>query len=109
MRFLLLSATLSLLSFSAAAQSVVRGKLLDSKDQSPLIGANAVLVHLPDSVRTGTAAGADGSFEITGVQPGRYLFTAIALGYATPRQPLTVPAGGAPVSVGTLALTAAWP
>lgn len=106
MRFLLFAGLAWLLTFSAAAQSVVRGRVLDGKDQSPLIGANAVLIHLPDSVRTGTAVGSDGSFEISGVAPGRYLFSASFIGYKEQRQPLTVPEGGAPVAVGTVAMQA---
>ncbi|QKG56205.1 TonB-dependent receptor [Hymenobacter sp. BRD128] len=104
MRLLLFASLAWLLTFSAAAQSTVRGKVLDGKDQSPLIGANAVLIHLPDSVRTGSAVGADGSFEITGVAPGRYVFLASFIGYRDQRQPLTVPAGGAPITIGTVSL-----
>jgi len=104
MRFLLFTGLAGLVTFSASAQSVVRGKVLDGKDQSPLIGANAVLIHLPDSVRTGTAVGADGNFEITGVAPGRYLFSASYVGYQEQRQAVTVPEGGAPLALGTVAL-----
>ncbi|MDJ0365464.1 TonB-dependent receptor [Hymenobacter sp. H14-R3] len=104
MRSLLLIGPALLLTTSAFAQSAVRGKVLDGKDQSPLIGANAVLVHLPDSVRTGTAVGPDGGFEISGVAPGRYVFVASYIGYQDQRQPVTVPTGGAPVVLGTVAL-----
>jgi len=104
MRFLLLTGLAGLFTYSAAAQSIVRGKVLDGKDQSPLIGANAILIHLPDSVRTGSAVGADGGFEITGVAPGRYVFLASYVGYKDQRQPVTVPEGGAPVALGTVAL-----
>ncbi|RZK97663.1 MAG: carboxypeptidase-like regulatory domain-containing protein [Hymenobacter sp.] len=103
MRFLLLVTAAWLLTLSAFAQSAVRGKVLDGKDQSPLIGANAVLIHLPDSVRTGTAVGPDGGFEISGVAPGRYVFVASYIGYQDQRQPLTVPTGGTPVTLGTVA------
>ncbi|MVN77407.1 outer membrane beta-barrel protein [Hymenobacter sp. HMF4947] len=106
MRFLLLAGAAVLLTLTAQAQSAVRGKVLDSKDQAPLIGANAVLTHLPDSVKTGTAVGADGSFEINGVAPGRYVFTASFIGYQDQRQAVTVPAGGAPVALGTVGLVA---
>ncbi|WP_460583086.1 outer membrane beta-barrel protein [Hymenobacter arcticus] len=104
MRSLLLIGLGWLLTFNALAQSAVRGKVLDGKDQSPLIGANAVLIHLPDSVRTGTAVGPDGGFEISGVAPGRYVFVASYIGYQDQRQPVTVPAGGTPVTLGTVAL-----
>lgn len=106
MRVLFLAGLLWLLALSAFAQSVVRGKVLDAKDQSPLIGANAVLIHLPDSVRTGTAVGPDGGFEISSVAPGRYVFQASFLGYQDQRQPLTVPPGGAPLNLGSVRLTA---
>ena len=104
MRFLLFTGAASLVAVAAQAQSPVRGKVLDAKDQSPLIGANVVLTHLPDSVKTGTAVGSDGSFQLDNVAPGRYLLTASFIGYSDQRQALTVPAGGQPVAVGNLAL-----
>jgi hypothetical protein len=104
MRFLLFTGAASLVAVAAQAQSPVRGKVLDGKDQSPLIGANIVLTHLPDSVKTGTAVGNDGSFQLDNVAPGRYLLTASFIGYKDQLQPLTVPAGGQPVAVGSLAL-----
>ena len=106
MRLLFLTVLAFLLTLSAFAQSVVRGKVLDGRDQSPLIGANAVLVHLPDSVRTGTATGPDGGFQLDNVAPGRYLFVASYLGYQDQRQPLTVPTGGVPVTLPPVALAA---
>ncbi|WP_223650301.1 TonB-dependent receptor [Hymenobacter psoromatis] len=106
MRFLLFALSSYLLTFNAFAQSIVRGKVLDGKDQSPLIGANAVLVHLPDSVRTGTAVGPDGGFQLDNVAPGRYLFVASYVGYQDQRQPVTVAAGGAPVVLPPVALQA---
>ncbi|MEJ7664809.1 MAG: hypothetical protein WKG07_37495 [Hymenobacter sp.] len=36
-------------------------------------------------------------FQLDKVAPGRYLFVASYVGYQDQRQPLTVPAGGAPV------------
>jgi uncharacterized membrane protein YgcG len=104
MRFLLFTGAASLVAVAAQAQSPVRGKVLDAKDQSPLIGANIVLTHLPDSVKTGTAVGNDGSFQLDNVAPGRYLLTASFIGYADQRQAVTVPAGGQPVAIGNLAL-----
>ena len=101
---LLLTTLAFLLTFSALAQSAVRGRVLDGQDQHPLIGANAVLIHLPDSVRTGTAAGPDGSFQVDNVAPGRYLFVASYVGYQDQRQPVTVLAGGAPITLAMVAL-----
>ena len=106
MRFILFVGAAWLLAFTAQAQSVVRGKVVDAQDQTPLIGANVVLTHLPDSVKTGTAVISDGSFQIDNVAAGRYLVAVSFIGYQDQRQPLTVPAYGAPIALGTLALKA---
>ncbi|GAA4496662.1 hypothetical protein GCM10023172_10360 [Hymenobacter ginsengisoli] len=106
MRLLFFAVLAWLLALSAAAQSTVRGTVRDAKDQSPLVGANAILIHLPDSVRTGTAVAVDGGFELSGVAPGRYIFLASFVGYKDQRQPVTVPANRASVSLGTIKLAA---
>ena len=50
-----------LFSFSALAQEkVVTGKVTDSKDGSPVVGASVQ----PKGSRTGTSTGADGTFRI---------------------------------------------
>lgn len=97
---------LLLCSFTAQAQSVVRGRVADAKDQSPLIGANVLLTRLPDSLKTGTAVDAEGRFQFDGVAAGSYVLTASFVGYQAQQQAVSVAAGGAPVAVGTLALTA---
>jgi hypothetical protein len=106
MRFLLLAGVAWLLAFTAQAQSAVSGKVLDAQDQSPLIGANVVLTHLPDSVKTGTAVSGNGTFQIDNVAAGSYLVSVSFIGYQEQRQALTVPAGGQPVALGTLAMKA---
>ncbi|MBD2767382.1 TonB-dependent receptor [Hymenobacter sp. BT664] len=88
----------------AQAPAPVSGRVADGKDQSPLIGANVVLIHLPDSVKTGTAADAEGRFQFDNVAAGRYLLEASFVGYQRQRQALVV--SGQPVQVGTLALQA---
>jgi hypothetical protein len=86
----------------AQAPTTVSGRVTDGKDQSPLIGANVLLIHLPDSVKTGTAADADGKFQFDNVAAGRYVVDASFVGYAKLRQNVTV--SGTPIQVGTLAL-----
>ena len=86
----------------AQAPTAVSGRVTDGKDQSPLIGANVLLIRLPDSVKTGTAADAEGRFQFDNVAAGRYVLDASFVGYQKQRQALTV--GGAPVQLGTLAL-----
>jgi hypothetical protein len=88
----------------AQAPTTVSGRVTDGKDQSALIGANVLLIHLPDSVKTGAAADAEGRFQFDNVAAGRYVLDASFVGYQTVRQALTV--SGTPVQLGTLALPA---
>ena len=60
--------------------------MTDAKDQSALIGANVLLIHLPDSVKAGTAVDADGRFQFDNVAAGRYVLDASFVGYAKTRQ-----------------------
>ena len=93
---------LGLIVARAQAPTTVSGRVTDGKDQSTLIGANVLLIRLPDSVRTGAAADASGRFQFDNVVAGRYVLNASFVGYQTVRQALTV--AGAPVQLGTLAL-----
>ena len=86
----------------APATTTVSGRVTDAKDQSALIGANVLLIHLPDSAKTGTAVDANGRFQFDHVVVGRYVIDASFVGYQKRRQPLTV--AGSPVQVGALAL-----
>ncbi|WP_167856528.1 TonB-dependent receptor [Hymenobacter metallicola] len=79
----------------------ISGRVVDITDQSPLIGANVLLVRLPDSVKTGTAVDPNGRFELPAA-PGRYVLTVSFLGYQTLRRPLEV--ASAPVALGSLGL-----
>ncbi|WP_139925876.1 TonB-dependent receptor [Hymenobacter sp. DG01] len=105
-RFLLLLLLLSALTGLTQAQTTtVSGRVVDSKDQSPLIGANVLLTQLPDSTRRGAAVEADGSFVVPGVGPGRYVLTVSFLGYQNLRRTVEVGAGQ-PLALGTLGLQA---
>ncbi|MCC3159109.1 TonB-dependent receptor [Hymenobacter sp. 15J16-1T3B] len=90
----------------ALAQTApVTGRVLDAKDQAPLIGANVLLTRLAaDSARTGAAVEPTGAFTVPGVEPGRYRLTVSFLGYQTIKRAVTV--SGQPLDLGTLALTA---
>ncbi|MBT9391750.1 TonB-dependent receptor [Hymenobacter sp. NST-14] len=101
-RFLfLLLLSLAVLS-AAQAQTTVRGRVLDARDQSALIGANVLLVQLPDSVKRGAAVEADGSFAVPGVPAGRYVLTVSFLGYQNLQR--TVEVGAQPLNLGPLTL-----
>ncbi|MBC6990655.1 TonB-dependent receptor [Hymenobacter sp. BT491] len=88
--------------WSAQAQTTAAGRVLDAADQSPLIGANVVLIHLPDSTKQGAAADPTGAFEITGLEQGRYVLTVSFLGYQTLRRPVEV--GAQPLALGNITL-----
>ena len=88
----------------AQAPTTVSGRVTDGKDQSALIGANVLLIHLPDSARVGAAADATGKFQFDNVVAGRYVLDASFVGYQRQRQAITV--SGQPVQLGTLALQA---
>ena len=88
--------------WAAQAQVPVSGRVADGQDQSPLIGANVLLIRLPDSVKTGTAADGDGRFQFDRVAAGRYVLQTSFLGYGRQSRALTV--GSEPVALGTLAL-----
>ena len=67
---------------SSAQNSVVTGVLKDSKDNTTLIGASAILLRSSDSsVYSGNTADVDGKFIISHVVKGRYIFKASYLGY----------------------------
>jgi len=88
----------------AQAPTTVSGRVSDGKDHSPLIGANVLLIHLPDSARSGAAADAAGKFQFDNVAAGRYVLEVSFVGYRPLRRALAVT--GAPVQVGELGLQA---
>ena len=105
MRKIILFISLLLASSQAFAQTFpVTGKVLDAKDQSPLIGANVVLIQVPDSTRRGAAADAEGNFTIGEVPAGRYVLSVSFLGYQTTRS--TVQLTAQSHALGTLPLQA---
>jgi len=95
---------MSLTAARAQAPTTVSGRVVDGKDQSVLIGANVLLIRLPDSVKIGAAADTEGKFQFDNVAAGRYVLDASFVGYQTVRQSVTV--AGTPVQLGTLALPA---
>ncbi|GGE95765.1 TonB-dependent receptor [Hymenobacter cavernae] len=105
MRKLLTLFLLYWLSTAAIAQTLsITGRALDAKDQSPLIGANVLLVHLPDSVKRGVAADPSGNFSFTGLAAGRYNLSVSFLGYQTLSRPVVLTTQS--VALGNLALQA---
>lgn len=105
MKRVLLFSTLLVLFLCASAASiyaqtgVVRGKVTDKKTGDELPGARVTIVEQdapPSAGRvTGRVTGKDGSYEIVGIQPGKYTVTASYVGYKVASQNITVDAGGA--------------
>lgn len=72
----------------------LRGRVVDA-DGAPLPGATVVLRDAASGQqRYGTAAGADGRFELADVGAGRYQLVASFVGYAPHEELLTIPADG---------------
>ena len=65
--------------FAQQPTQVIRGTVTDKQSQMTLPGANVVIVG--STPPKGASTGADGSFRITGVAPGRYDLQATYLGY----------------------------
>ncbi|RFP63384.1 carboxypeptidase-like regulatory domain-containing protein, partial [Hymenobacter lapidiphilus] len=104
LRFLFGLLLFNLLLTTARAQTTVSGQVVDAQDQSALLGANVVLLQLPDSVRRGAAVEADGSFTVPSVPAGRYRLTVSFLGYQDLQR--TVEVGTTPLNLGALTLQA---
>ncbi|MBG8552726.1 TonB-dependent receptor [Hymenobacter guriensis] len=98
--FLVFSSFTSLL----AQTTTVRGRVLDGKDQSPLIGANVVLTRQPGAQKLGTAVDTEGNFVISEVPAGTYQLTISFLGYQNVER--TVEVTDEPLEVGSVALQA---
>ena len=105
MRKLLTLFLLYWLSSAAFAQTLsITGRALDAKDQSPLIGANVLLLHLPDSVKRGVAADPSGNFSFTDLGAGRYQLSISFLGYQTITRAVALTTQS--VALGTITLQA---
>ena len=60
-------------SFSIAQNFTISGKIIDSKDNSPLIGVNVLLTKDNDSVfQKGASTDLEGNFSIENVETGNY-------------------------------------
>ena len=83
----------------ALAQSTgtVTGTVTDG-DDAPLPGANVAIVE----VQQGAATTAEGTYEITGLEPGEYTVQVSLVGFSTQRATVTIEAGEAVVQNFTL-------
>ncbi|HNM32661.1 MAG TPA: TonB-dependent receptor, partial [Chitinophagales bacterium] len=73
------------LSFNIMAhQFSVTGRVIDAKDNSPLIGVNILLTNIKDSTKSiGVSTDIDGKFTITPVDSGKYVLDVSYISYKT--------------------------
>lgn len=87
------------------AKGVIQGILLDSKTKKPVEYASVALV--PEGTTTpinGCNTEENGSFIITGVNPGKYTLQYSFVGYLTDTQKVTVATNGSKVNLGKIFL-----
>jgi len=89
-RYAVAAGVLLLLPLVALGQSTgsVTGTVTDGQD-APLPGANVAI----QEVQQGAATGADGTYEITGLEPGEYTLQVTLVGFGTERATVTIEAG----------------
>lgn len=66
----------------------IAGKVVEARSGEPLPGANVIL----EGTNQGTSAGANGEYEITGIEEGTYTLVARFIGYQTYREEVVVDA-----------------
>ncbi|MDF2437069.1 MAG: hypothetical protein K0Q95_1445 [Bacteroidota bacterium] len=80
-------------SLSAFAQNTLSGSLTDKSDNSPLIGASAVLLFPSDSsIYKGASADVNGRYNIENVKAGKYILKITYIGYNDHFRDLQMPA-----------------
>ena len=94
---LLLAAALLMLASHPAdvqAQTGIEGAVLDATDRSPLAGANiAVRQEGMNDILRGTSTDPDGTYRVTGLDPGQYVVEFRFVGYQAQNLPVTVREG----------------
>ena len=73
-------------SIPCAQQGTITGRVSDTTNKSPLIGANVVL----EGTTQGTATDADGKYAILQVDPGMYTIMVSYIGYQVYKKDITV-------------------
>ena len=78
----------------AQSTATLRGTITDAQDGSPLAGANIRLLE-PDGTPTptGAAAGVNGEYEISDIEPGSYVVEVRFIGFQSAERPVTLDAG----------------
>ncbi len=69
------------------SQNIVAGKVIDGKDNEPLLGVNIIIEEL----KVGTTTGLDGTFEFQNVKEGKYTIKFSYVGHNTILKKIEVP------------------
>ncbi len=73
----------------------VKGKIIDNKDQTTLVGASAVLLRVSDSTMyKGSNTNLNGNFVISNIAEGNYILKITFLGYRNYFKNISVPSTG---------------
>ena len=89
-----------------ASGQTVSGIVKDSLTRAPLVFATVAIRSAGmDSAFKSTATDEKGRFMLVKLSPGNFEITLTSVGYNSDRLPLTIPAGGNPVNLGTLFLS----
>ena len=75
-------AILLLISFTLYSEQFKISAVIIDKNGTPLVGANAVVLHTTDSsIVSGSAVNTEGKFEIKNINPGKYLLKTSCIGF----------------------------
>ncbi len=85
----------------------IQGRVVSAAGQTPVSQAT-VVASAPGSNAAAARAtsGADGSFQLTGLRPGRYRLRILAIGHAAKELPVSITATAPKLDLGTVILTA---
>jgi len=89
MKKILLLIGLVLIQVSAYAGNTIFGRIIDDANDSPLIGATAIIVDDNGNIVMGTATDVEGRFTLKGVNNGSYVMLFQYLGYNDERIEIT--------------------
>ena len=91
---------------AAPAPGEIRGRVVAAANQAPINLATVVVSASGTTAPVArTAAGADGSFQVGGLRPGRYRVRILAIGYAAKDVPVSLGSGATGADLGTVTLT----
>ncbi|MFN3528972.1 MAG: outer membrane beta-barrel protein [Bacteroidia bacterium] len=97
--------TLSFFAFSAQAQFVIQGSVIDAKSKLPLPGVNVVAHPSWDSTRMlGSITDLEGKFELVASRPGPYVVRLSFVGYVTRIEQIRLSRETAAADLGRLSL-----